>query len=535
MSHIRLSQLSKGELLIGAESISFGLDDSEQEGVVRRKMESMPNGGSVEILCELEAGEESQLAELLAAVLLALQARLHAVVGWSLRTTVPRYGAVGPVDFVSLFKKLPPCRQVRLSGFVGQALAVLPPAHRDAVENLELCNCGSALTTLDVLRGFASLKSIEISDANNVCPPWTKAEFEGFLALKRIKLPYIPKLQPYRKWITSVHSSISRKIPIVEIGDVQLPQVETQEELGDHVRFVEGIAFAKAHWFPIAPSYLAFEDARDRGATSFTVPAKCHVQMLSDILGSPSKIQSLDCQAIENLGQVSPDVWMPEKLGLDAGSARVEMKLPALRMLWNERDPQVAQQACDGFIESLVGMMQPDDERQLLVVIDGPVSTRLRAWKWLLDQSEGRLTLALADNAEPLPAPVERGVSLDLSNPSHEALCRLLAHETRCRMLAKLGVRAMFLDRLHIVGSLYPDGHKLLEQVFNAVPGLELHIDAQLTGGAEWLMGSFAYRALQTGRRVTLSAKVQERVASLDLEKREYEGAAAWALREVGQ
>ena len=527
MSHIRLSQLIKGEQLIGAESISFGLDDSEQEGVVCKKMDSIPNGGSVEILCELEAGEENQLAELLAAVLPVLQARLHAVVGWSLRTAVPRYGAVGPVDFVSVFKKLPPCRQVRISGFVGQTLAVLPPAHRDAVENLELCNCGSALTTLDVLRGFASLKSIEISDANNVCPPWTEAEFEGFLALKRIKLPYIPKLQPYRKWITSVHSSISRKIPIVEIGDVRLPQVETQEELGDHVRFVEGIAHAKEHWFPIAPSYLAFTDAQSRGATSFKAPAKCHVQMLSDILGSPSKIQKLDCQAIENLGQVSPSLWMPEKLGLDAGCNAVQISLPALRVFRNERDPQVAEQACDDFIESLERiMMQPGENRRLHVVMAGQASERLRAWKWLLDKSEGRLTLDLADNAEPLPAPVERGVSLDLSNPSHEALCRLLA---------KLGVRAMFLDRLHIVGSLDPVGHRLLKQVFDTVPELQLHIDAQLTSGAEWLMGSFAYRALQTGRRVTLSAKVQERVASLDFEKREYEGAAAWALREVVQ
>jgi hypothetical protein len=247
--------------------------------------------------------------------------------------------------------------------------------------------------------------------------------------------------------------------------------------------------------------------------------------MLSDILGSPSKIQSLDCQAIENLGQVSPDVWMPEKLGLDAECNAVQIWLPALRVFRDERDPQVAEQACDDFIESLERMMmQAGENRRLHVGMAGPVSTRLRAWKWLLDNSEGRLTLDLADNAEPLPAPLERGVSLDLSNPSHEALCRLLT---------KLGVRAMFLDRLHIVGSLDPVGHRLLKQVLDAVPGLELHVDAQLTGGAEWLIGSFAYSAHQAGRMVSLSANVQERVASLDFEKREYEGAAAWALREV--
>jgi hypothetical protein len=156
----------------------------------------------------------------------------------------------------------------------------------------------------------------------------------------------------------------------------------------------------------------------------------------------------------------------------------------------------------------------------------GQVSERLRAWEWLLKDSGSRLTLELADAEEPLPACTEGGVSLDLSNSSHKALCRLIA---------KRGVRAEFLDRLSFVGSLDPDGHKSLEQVFDTVPELQLHIDAQLTSGAEWLMGSFAYRALQTGRRVTLSPKVQERVASLDFEKREYEGAAAWALREVVQ
>jgi hypothetical protein len=517
---------SENAELIGRNECSLSPDMLEHAGEVEKTLAQVPERMSVDLQCKLEAGDEDALVELLDASLAVLRDRLVPVASWGLSMSMPRFGT-GRASFAKLFAALPPCQAIRLSGLVKEALCALPSKLRDAFETIELRECGAAFDGVSMLHDAVSLKSIEITGANNVLPPWSSAGFEGFLALKRIRLDSIATLQTYRAWVAPACLNMSRQIPVVEIGDVNLPQVSTEEELGDHVRFGRGSEHARPHWFRIAPSFFAFTEAQNRGVTEFVAPSRCHVQMLSEILGTPSRIRELDCRRIEGLRLVSPDVWMPEKLGLDTDSREIRIMLPALGVLWNPREPQVAQDACDSFIESLERtMMQPREIRGLRVALDGPVSTGLRAWKWLLDESESRLTLDLADTEEPLPAPVERGVCLDLANPSHQALCRLLA---------KRGLRAEFLDRLSIVGSLAPDGHKLLEQVFDAVPGLKLHIDAHLTGGAEWLMGSFEFRALQTGRQVTLSTEVQERVASLDLERRQYEGAAAWALREVAQ
>jgi hypothetical protein len=510
--------------LIGRNECLVSPDMLERAGEVARVLAHIPENTSVALQCELEAGDEGLLADLIDESLAVLQERPLPIRLWEISTSMPRYG-VTRTDFARLFSRLPPCPAIRLAGFVKEALCALPPDLYGALETLELRECGAAFSGVCALCGAMSLKSITISGANNVKPPWSPAGFEGFLSLKHIRLDGIASLQTYGAWIDPMQSSISRQLPIVEIGAVNIPHGPTMREIGDHVRFGKGSEHARQHWFQIAPSYFECRDAQTRGVTQFEMPARCHMQMLGEMLGTSSKIRKLDCRAIESLRFESPHVWTSEKLGLDTESPEIRIELPALDALCNRRDPQGAEKACDNFIESLERMMmQPGESRRLHVVMGGHASPRLQAWKWLLDESGSRLKLHLTDTAEPLPASVGREVSLELSNSSHKTLCQLLA---------KRGVRTQFLDRLRVIGSLDPAGHKLLEQAFDAIPGLNLDIAAHCTGGAEWLIGSFLVGARSAGRQVTLSKEVEERIASLDFERRAYDEAAAWALQEA--
>jgi hypothetical protein len=488
----------------------------------------------VEFQCEFEIGDERLLAHLIDVVLSAARARPLSIDGWSLRPIVPRYGLGAAADFSSLFAKLPVAREARFFGQVREALLALPIVLRDAMQAISLLECGAALSGLDVLRDAASLESIEISGANNVRPPWSKHDFPGFSSLERIRLDEIAALQAYEYWIAPAAAGISRKLPIVEIGDVMLPPVSGDRRIafGDHVRFTSNIEVSIKHWIRHAPAYLLFRDACMRGLAEYKVPPRCSPSELMAVLGSSSSVSTLDCRDVDTLSGWDPMQWLPERLGLGAGSPSVEVVLPELLVASESRDPRSVEDECDRFVESLEQRArQFGENRRVHVVIDGSVSTRFRAWKWLLDESkgresEGRLTLGVTDHAETLPPCVGREVSLDLSIPAQQTLCRLLG---------KRGVGSDLLDRLCIIGSLDPVGHEVIEHVFDALPGLQIHIAAQLTGGVEWLLGSFVCRALAMGRQLTLSAEAQGKLAELDCEKREYEEAARWALREVTQ
>jgi hypothetical protein len=495
--------------LIGADKFSL-VDGGESldEAAVKLRIQCVPFDAAITIGCRLEPGDESALRQRLE----ALPLDWKRVTEWSLELVVPPRGGNGQLNVKALLEVLKPCASIRLNGCVSEGIEAIShsPAHLHVLEALAIEACGSAFSSIDVLKDWPLLRELNVSGANNAIAPWRDLKsIEGFARLEVVRLVSIASLQNFANWVAPSCPTLRR--PTVELGEVRLPPGRSRElEFGSHVRLMKGdFEFGQAHWLFHGSAILQFQQACQGVNTMFSVPQRCSAAELLYMLREASDLTRIVCTGCESLARWPLNAWLPETLGMEPNAELLQIDLPALNG-WTDRD-------CDSFVKRLELFVTRRSVGELCVSVSA-ATARLQGWSCVLKWSGSRVTLQVNSDFNPPQLFEADELHLDLASADHRLVCELLIER---------GVRAQFFDRVRLGGKIGHADFEFLQRMLESIQGFMLHIDAECHDGAEWLLGGFVRR---NRARVQISDSLKSQLQRLDGERRDYEKALEWAL-----